>query len=166
MRDATAQATNIIDALRLNDRELAALMARSFDREADTASSVRRSNRYGIDDLPRMLVHICHQRGQCTTYLVKPRDIHNHGVVFLHGSFVHEGATCFIILRDRSGRPTQLSATVFRCRHISGRVHEVVTVFDKPICVDEYSFPDGTRLPAGEPASSTAGSANPATAPH
>jgi hypothetical protein len=148
MRETPVQSANVVDALRLNDRELAAITARLPDRESDAPGKVRRNSGTGRDDLPRMLVRICHQRGACTTYLVKPRDVHEHGIVFLHGSYVHDGAVCFVILRDREGRPTQLSATVFRCRHISGRVHELVAVFDRPIRVDEYQFADGAPLPA------------------
>ena len=147
MRELTGQTTTVIDALRLNDRELAAIMARDAQRVADNATSAKRPGMVR-DDLPRMIVRICHQRGNCTTYLVKPRDIHEHGMIFLHGSFVHEGAACFAILRDGAGRPTQIPATAFRCRHISGRVHELVAVFDRPIHRANYLYTDGTPVSA------------------
>lgn len=164
MRQTPDQSAVVIDALRLNDRELSAIMARATEREGDAAQAVRR-NGGGRDDLPRMLVRICHQRGNCTTYLVKPRDVHEHGMVFLHGSYVHEGAACFALLRDRAGRPTQLPATIFRCRHIFGRVHELVAVFDRPICTEEYQFADGTLLPpASGPSGVASGPSHPVAA--
>jgi hypothetical protein len=145
MHEAPDPSAHIIDALRLNERELAAIVARWSDREAAAAPNVRRTTR-SERDLPRILVRICHQRGNCTTYIVKPRDIHEHGLVILHGSYVHEGAACFVILRDRDGQPTQLAATVFGCRHVSGRVHELVCVFNRPVRLREYQFADGTPL--------------------
>lgn len=134
----------IVDSLRLSDRELSTVLAKVIERagvESDVPETVQ-------CDWPRMLVHICHVKGQCTTFLVKPRDVHAQGMVFLHGSFVHQGASCAALVRHADGTPTQLPATISDCRHLTGRVHEVTATFDEPIDPREYVCADGSPLTA------------------
>ena len=148
MRDTPDQRHTIIDTLRLSDRELAEAVSRSAAASGDgQPQSMRRSPAGAGVDLPRTLVRICQQRGNCVTYLIKPRDLHANGIVFLHGSFVHEGAKCAVLLRLSDGTPTQLAATVLRCRHVGGHIHELVAVFDRAIAVKDYAFADGSPLP-------------------
>lgn len=146
MRATPVHPSTVIDTLRMTDRELVSLMARAqqgHDREAATSAGGRSAASDVRDNWPRLIVRVCHQRGQCTAYLVKPRDIHEHGLVALHGSYVHEGAACSVILRNKAGQPEQIPATILRCRHIAGRVHELVAVFNLPLRPDDYCLTDG-----------------------
>jgi hypothetical protein len=147
------QSNVIVDSLRLNDRELAAVLARSNDGAESPQQGALGRN----EDLPRTLVRICHERGNCTTFLVKPRRVHDHGMIFLHGSYVHKGALCAVLVRTAEGAPAQIPAAVFRCRHLSGRVHEVTAVFDAPVRLRDFRCADGTPLTAIDPMGTPSG---------
>ena len=148
MTNNREQANVIVDSLRMSERDLMRLLAQIVARDGartETNNARRADLERAITEstgLPRTLVRICHPRGNCTTYLVKPRDIHTDGFVFLHGAFVHLGAECSMLVRARAGQPTQLSAKVIDCRHVSGRVHEVVASFDQPIRLEDYMLGD------------------------
>lgn len=150
MRETTEQPLVIVDTLRSPDRDLLDVLAKLAAKDAEaggSAASLRRKTSGTVLDLPRMLIRVCHQLGHCHTYLIKPRDIHSNGIVFLHGSYVHDGAKCALYLRSHDGKPAQIAATILRCRHVSGRVHELVAVFDRAIQLHEYSFADGSPMP-------------------
>ena len=158
------QANGIVDSLRMSERDLMRLLAQLVAREsADSQSPARQAAvERSITDssgLPRTLARICHPRGNCTTYLVKPRDIHADGIVFLHGAFVHTGAECSFLVRTRTGQPTQLASSVLSCRHVTGRIHEIAAKFDQPVRLEDYMFFD--RAPMAEAAEPVAESGSP-----
>jgi len=152
MTNNREQTNVIVDSLRMSERDLMRLLAQIVAREGGSAR-VEASNAQRAEleraitesaGLPRTLVRICHPRGNCTTYLVKPRDIHTDGFVFLHGAFVHIGAECSMLVRACDARPTQLSAKVIACRHVTGRIHEIVARFDQPVRLEDYVWCDQT----------------------
>jgi len=137
--NANSNSNAIIDTLRIPDRDLLRVLAFLSAKDGGSLKEA-------IANLPRMLVRICHQTGNCNTYLVKPRDIHRHGICFLHGAFVHTGAQCSVLLRTREGDPTQLAARVIRCRHVVGRIHEIVATFETAIEMKEFQFAGALTL--------------------
>lgn len=153
MSAAHEPSNTILDNIRLPDRELLAILNtlsaadRAKHKPNTNGDAPHRNGHSAVRNLPRLLMHICqNESSNCLTYLVKPRDIHSEGVVFLHGAFVHAKAHCAMLLRTRDGRPTQVSAKIMNCRHVSGRIHELVAVFDRPIKIEEFMFADGTTL--------------------
>jgi hypothetical protein len=137
--------TALMDTLRMSEKELLRVLAQLADavtprKEADVKSAA-------VLNYPRALVRLRDQvSGAWTTYLVKPRLIHEHGLAFLHGSYVHKDVRGAILLRDASGRPTQISVNVVACRHLVGRLHEVVATFERQLILDQFQLADGTLL--------------------
>jgi CheY-like chemotaxis protein len=72
-------------------------------------------------------------------YLVPTRDIAEGGASFLHGGYVHTGTRCLVQLITTAGTWTNVVATVARCRHVGGTVHEVGLKFDHEIDAALYS---------------------------
>jgi hypothetical protein len=140
----------IVDTLRLSDRELlrlAVARATPIDQLDATERADRLSPLPPAANLPRMLMRIQDPTcNQWTTYLVKPCDFHDHGLVVLHGAFVYEGVRCALLLRHRNGQPAQLPATVLRCCNVGGRVYQLVATFEAAISLDEYIFADGASI--------------------
>ncbi len=150
--NATREPTKVIvDCLRMNDRELAPMLVAlaRLDRTGvpgrTPVTNVAIPSERSTSNLPRVLVHLCQPDSTgCTTYLVKPRDLHEEGISFLHGAFVHNNARCTLLLRTANSEPTQIPARVINCRHVAGRIHELVAIFDQPVKLDEFQYPDGT----------------------
>lgn len=136
----------IVDTLRMTDKDLQRVLSllppgmEASDRSTLTA-------RGGMVNLPRMVARLqCREGGGWITHLIKPREIHPHGVRFYFGQFIHQQVRCSLLLRDRHGQPVQLAAVVTSCRHLNGRVHEVTARFDRPIAREDYQYPDGTPV--------------------
>ena len=140
----------IVDTLRLSDRELlrlAAARATPIDHSDAAERADPLSPLPPAANLPRLLMRIQDPTcNQWTTYLVKPCDIHPHGLVALHGAFVYDGVRCAVLLRHRNGQPAQLPATVLRCCNVAGRVYQLVATFEAAISLDEYIFADGAAI--------------------
>lgn len=152
----------IVDTLRMNDRELAKLVieprppaARAADpSSAGAAAAAGAGSLQGVPIdpclmtcLPRMLLRLQDRAsGQWTTFLIKPCDIHENGLVFLHGAFVYKGAKCVLLARGADVRPVQIPASILHCTHLTGRVHQLVAVFDQPIRLEDHLFSDGASI--------------------
>jgi len=139
----------IVDTLRIADRELhrvlvfLAMRDKSLQAMPKSSAGGGKPAPLAVPNHPRMLVRICHQADNCTTYLVKPREMQSSGISFLHGAFVHNGARCAVLLRTSKGKPVQLDAGVINCSHVTGRIHEIAVKFDAPIRMDDYQFASG-----------------------
>lgn len=142
----------IVDTLRVPERDLYRVLVFLAARDKSQQTQPKMPAGAGkptplcVPNFARMLVRICHQADNCTTYLVKPRDVHRNGIIFLHGAFVHNGARCAVLLRTRNGKPVQLDAGIVSCRHVTGRIHELVAKFDAPIRMDDYQIAGGSPL--------------------
>jgi hypothetical protein len=143
------QITQIIDTLRMSDRDLGRVLSSPGEPATLANASVSRTRepQASAAALPRMPVRLRrHESGPWIVYLVRPRHVNRHAITFLHGGFVHRGVQCDLLLRDRSGKAVQLLAAIASCRHVHGRVHEVTAMFAFPIDVDQFQFPDGSSI--------------------
>src|ERR1019366_10324054 len=60
-------------------------------------------------------------------------------MAFLHGGFLYIGTECWIVLPRLDGKGgIRVASTVVRCRHVSGRAHEVAVRFGEPIPVNDF----------------------------
>jgi CheY-like chemotaxis protein len=62
-----------------------------------------------------------------------PRNLSKTGAALVVGQFVYPGSRCVLALRKSGGKGVGLPATVARCRHVSGLLHEIGIHFDEPI---------------------------------
>jgi hypothetical protein len=136
----------LVDTLRMSERELLRMLGQLAGGTGDAARNIEHTCTV-VMNYPRAVMRLRDRTmGAWNTYVVKPRAVHEHAMTFLHGSYVHRGVRSDVLLRDAHGRPVQLGGTVVMCRHVCGRVHEVVTTFDNPIDLRSFRFSDGSAL--------------------
>ncbi len=88
--------------------------------------------------------------GEESPYLnVTPRDISSSGLGFFHVAYVHPGTAVQMIMKNRASDAVCIKGVVARCRHVSGRLHEVGVTFDTAIQVEVFvNAPSGAAIPS------------------
>ena len=71
-------------------------------------------------------------------YAVKPHNLSAMGLSFLHGFYVHVGIDCETALQDLAGRTVVVPGEAVRCRHVSGKTHEIGVEFAHAIDLLEF----------------------------
>jgi hypothetical protein len=137
-----------VDALRISDAERQAILKELEDADnADPKSARRNDKRYPYSVREGLILEI---EGATARFIVRPRDISTGGLSFLHGSFLHPGRACVMVLKATDGERVLVSGRIIRCRCFRGRIHEVGMQFEKPIEVE--SFVHVPEPPAALPA--------------
>ncbi len=75
------------------------------------------------------------------SYLMKPWDLAAFEIRLLHGTYIHEETKAIVTLMASDDERVRAPGKVSRCRHIEGRVHEVVIQFDTPIEPENFATP-------------------------
>lgn len=88
------------------------------------------------EDFP--LVVRFEQAEESPYFNVTPRDISGSGLGFFHVAYVHLDTIVQMIMKNRAGEAVCIKGTVSRCRHVSGRLHEVGVMFDTAIQVEVF----------------------------
>jgi hypothetical protein len=142
---------NRIETLRLTPREHEAIMRALEEREAsDDRRQQRRSERLSYH-CPDGLVVRLHQPGRDPMdYLVRPRNLSEGGLGFLHGGFVYPGSIFIVSLVSLDGLKVTVPGKVVRSSCVFGRIHDVGVSFDSAISIEDFVISrDG--LEAGMP---------------
>lgn len=71
-------------------------------------------------------------------FSVISRDVSEGGVGFLHGAYVHVSSQAVVELESLEGIWKPVPGSVVRCRHVSGKLHEVGVAFDEQIDLGEF----------------------------
>jgi CheY-like chemotaxis protein len=71
-------------------------------------------------------------------YVVKPHNLSATGLSFLHGFYVHAGTDCETALRNMKGKVVAVPGEAVRCRHVSGKTHEIGVEFGQAIDLREF----------------------------
>jgi CheY-like chemotaxis protein len=79
----------------------------------------------------RMKVMLTDPAGNTHSTEVVTRDLSRGGLSFLNNNFMHMGTRCTLQLITADNVGVEIQATVVRCRHVAGRVHEVGLRFDQ-----------------------------------
>lgn len=125
--------------LRLSEREVGALKrAMSMHQGAER----RRHARYMLPNDFALVIRIIQPGGGAQTFSASARDISVSGLGFFHGSYVHPGTACGVLMRTLKGDAVAVSGTVVRCKHLSGRVHEVGILFEHEVEVSQFVASD------------------------
>jgi hypothetical protein len=128
--------------VRLSEAELAAL------RRAMSVHSGREQRRHVRHQLPdgfALVVRAQPRTGPGQTFSASGRDISASGMGFYHNAYVHPDTPCTILMRTLKNDAVAIKGTAARCRHVSGRIHEVGVVFENEIEVGQ--FVQGSTVP-------------------
>lgn len=128
------------NTIRLREAELLAL-----NKELDAASTggdfKRRTVRW--DFLKGSVrIEVSQPGGAITNLRYAARNLSSDGVGILHRSYVHAGTGCNVYLPKPDGTETAVAATVMRCKHFKGLIHEVGIKFKKAINIRDFMSVD------------------------
>jgi len=124
----------LIDTLRLNDEQWRAL-SEKLEREDPNVSGQRKHRRVAHGKLSQIAVAVRQVGGDWAKYIVRSRDLSPGGIGFIHGSFVHLGSECRVILKDCHGQVVRLDGIIKRCELVEGTAHDVGVQFNEEINV-------------------------------
>ncbi len=129
-----------VDTLRLSVAEQEKV-SRELDHRAkatklDSRRVVRRYRYVNDQGVP---MRVRHPGGTEVFIRVGPRDLSEHGMGFLSGGYLHAGTGIEFVLCLKSGEKIPITATVVRCEHVSGRIHDVGIKFATPVEMSEVA---------------------------
>lgn len=124
------------DTLRLGELQCRSLIMRLNEDKSESERAIR----HDYFERKRLVVELdpVGTPGRIA-FLMKPWDLAAFEIRFLHGTFVHEDTRAIVILMAADDERVRAPGKVSRCRHIEGRVHEVVVQFDDPIEPENFS---------------------------
>jgi len=108
----------------------------------DTGTSVRRDHARLEYRRHALELQVMQPNGGSVSFHVACRNLSRGGVGVLHSSFMHEGTRCRVHMHHKTSGDVWLEATVTRCRHVAGRVHEVGLRFAQEIDVRQFAGVD------------------------
>lgn len=129
--------------VRLNDTELAAL--RKF-RTVHGGAERRRHVRHSLPENFPLALRLTAPGSSNQAFSASARDISTSGMGFYYTAYIHLGTTCRVFMKTLKGDAVALPSTVVRCRHVSGRIHEVGVLFEHEIDIGQ--FVQGGTVPA------------------
>lgn len=123
-----------IDLLRLSRKDRATLLN---DLREITGTSLkeegRQGQRYQFEHIDGIDVSVLESGREVTKYRMMPRNISDQGICLLHGGFIYENTDVLIKLPTSDGEFMHVHSQILRCRHVTGRVHELGVKFRTPI---------------------------------
>ncbi len=137
MSKQSGDSNKLIDTLRLSDEQWR-MLSEKLDHHDPYTTGQRRHQRVSYRKLSQIAVAIKQQDGQWTKYIVRSRDISPNGIGFIHGSYIHVGSECRIILKDTHDQVTRLDGIVKRCNFITGTAHDVGVQLNEEINVYQF----------------------------
>lgn len=135
----SAQNQEVVNGLRLSEREEAELLAALSRVGSDTPGRERRrQERVPYQHQAGLIVKMHHPGGSIANYLVRVRNLSSGGIGFLHSSFVYSDTRCTMTLRTRDNKSVFIQGKVVRCKHVRMHIHEVGLRFDEPIKLGDF----------------------------
>ncbi|MAE66940.1 MAG: hypothetical protein CMJ18_21995 [Phycisphaeraceae bacterium] len=136
----TARSADVLDTLRdcestvreVLDKKSAAIAC------GEDAPDKRQHDRIHYEVPEGLMFIIQHPGGSAATYLVRPYNLSDGGVGFLHGAYIHPGSACLIRLKTPSGSFVESMGSVVRCSFETGKIHDVGVKFDKQMPAGWY----------------------------
>ena len=136
----TLESGSAVDTLRISKRQWRDLLKQidtqatsPFARQEASDNNKRVSKRHAYNTILGLMIQVVHPGGTSSYYLAKPRNLSTTGISFLHGTYLHPGTTTVIQLITLEKETVQIPGVVVRCRHVSGKAHEVGVKFDQQI---------------------------------
>lgn len=97
----------------------------------------RHFRRWPFEKVP-LRIRMAHPGGFVTELSYACRNISGGGMSILHSSFVHLGTRCVTLLPHPVDGFREVPGVVIRCRHCSGKVHEIGVKFDSTLDIREF----------------------------
>lgn len=145
-----------LDALRISETEQKSILKELDQTDlAHPSATKRRAKRYPYVVREGLIFEV---EGAATRFVVRPRDVSESGLSFLHGSFLHPGRSCIVALKTVDGEHVIAHGRIVRCRCVRGRVHDVGMKFDQPVDLASFIGPPKAAQPAPESANACAAS--------
>lgn len=88
--------------------------------------------RRGVSTAGKLMVELHAGSSHPSGFEVVASSLSDEGVSFFHGMFVYPGSMCRVHLPIAEGRVDQVVGRVMWCKSVSGAVHEVGVVFERP----------------------------------
>jgi PilZ domain len=139
----------LIDTLRLTDEQWREL-SDQLDRVNPYETGQRRHERISYRKLAQIAVAIQQPNGQWAKYIVRSRDLSPSGIGFIHGSYIHTGSACRVILKDPKGQVVCLEGTVRRCDLVKGTAHNIGVQFREEINLNRFVSDDSEESSESE----------------
>jgi hypothetical protein len=98
---------------------------------------------------------------------VPPLEVSTSGISYVSTEAVAAGVVATFVMLDRLGLPMTVRGAVMRCRHLGGRMYEVVAAFAREVEIDVFlgEQPGGEEpAPPPEPAQGRSARAHPRAA--
>lgn len=108
---------------------------------ATDAAERRASPRVRYDRVATLQLQAFDLKHQATGFHVKPRNVSDVGLSFLHDHALAKGTPCRVTLVSRRGNEHPIDGRVTRSVNVLGQVHEVAIQFDTPI--DAFGMLEG-----------------------
>lgn len=83
-------------------------------------------------------LEVQHPGGSATRLKVATRNLSRGGMSLLHSMYLHAKSRCTVHLPTNSGETRAIAASIARCTHRGGCVHEVGLRFDHPIDLRDF----------------------------
>ncbi len=127
----------LIDTLHLSDEQWRTL-SEKLDQGDPYVSGQRSQRRITYRKLSQIAVAIRQADGEWGKYVVRSRDLSPGGIGFIHGSYIHPGSECRVILKDCHEKVVCLEGIVKRCELIEGTAHDVGVQFNEEINIASF----------------------------
>ncbi len=125
------------DSIRLPQHELEQLLSDMNRTAGITVNSQRRTRRWPMPPTKAVLT-VMDAAKRVSHHLVVPRNLSSGGISFLLGGFAYKGTRCTVTLRGLDGKAHAVPATITRCQHVRGRLHDVGAAFDTGVKARDF----------------------------
>jgi hypothetical protein len=136
--------SQLIDTLRLTDEQWQNL-SEKIDRDDANSTGLRVHARVIYRKLSQIAVAIQQPNGEWSKYVVRSRNLSPGGIGFIHGSFIHVGSLCRVILKDTNSKVVCLDGTIKHCGLIESTAHDIGVQFNKEIDLQDFIKPGEER---------------------
>ena len=121
----------------LDDRRLADLLDKLDAGEAAPAPARRTHTRHHFRRTA-LRVALLRPDGTPLPLIVACRNLSRGGISILHNAFIHPGTRCLVMIPAITGGQVPVQASVVRCTHCQGLVHEVGLQFADPLDLHHF----------------------------
>lgn len=101
-------------------------------------TELRRHGRFPVPRGFALLVLLEHPGGSRVSISPRARDLSASGVSFTHVAYLHPGTACSFMMKTREREVVKIPGAIVRCRHTTGRNHDVGAVFENEIDVGRF----------------------------
>jgi hypothetical protein len=121
-------------------RDVKDLYLEQLDKQSQSGpgSERRRHERHSLRAREGLEVMFDAFDGQPMSCRVRPRNLSQSGIAFLHEAYVYPETRCTVVLITLTDQPIEISGKVVGCRHVTGKLHEVAVQFDRVIDPDDF----------------------------